>query len=261
MIGSCNTGGGGLNFHIVGGTTAPSSPSENTIWVETSAAVTGYVFSAAAPSNPAAGTVWFKASASSNVAFSATKKNQIMVYPNLARQYVGGEWIQKTAQIWQNGAWIGWTVYLFQNGNVFSDVTGGWSTSGAWTSDGWSSGSFAVGESALTLSAGTNGNISASPNNPVDLTNYSQLVAVVDSITGTAGQGLTLCVCSTRNENFDPGGTMANLPPSTLASAVISGTGTVSVNIANLTGNAYPKLICMSKSGTRAISVSEVYLQ
>lgn len=47
------TGGGGsaagLNFKVVGGTTQPSNPSENTIWVNTDKEITGWIFSAKNP--------------------------------------------------------------------------------------------------------------------------------------------------------------------------------------------------------------------
>ena len=45
MIGPTNArgGGGGLNLKVVGGTTQPTNPRENTIWVNTTTAITGYV--------------------------------------------------------------------------------------------------------------------------------------------------------------------------------------------------------------------------
>ena len=52
MIGRTNAGGGaggGLNFKVVGGTSAPASPKENTIWVNTSTAITSWDFSATEP--------------------------------------------------------------------------------------------------------------------------------------------------------------------------------------------------------------------
>ena len=50
MIGRTNVGGGAsLNFKVVGGTSAPSNPKENTIWVNTSTAITIWDFSATEP--------------------------------------------------------------------------------------------------------------------------------------------------------------------------------------------------------------------
>lgn len=41
--------GGGLNFKVVGDTTAPVSPSENMIWINTDVPITSYIFSAKEP--------------------------------------------------------------------------------------------------------------------------------------------------------------------------------------------------------------------
>ena len=41
--------GAGLNFKVVGGTTQPSNPSENTIWVNTDKEIAGWIFSAKNP--------------------------------------------------------------------------------------------------------------------------------------------------------------------------------------------------------------------
>lgn len=52
MIFNMSGGGGGdakLNFEVVGGTSAPASPKENTIWVNTSTTITSWVFSSNNP--------------------------------------------------------------------------------------------------------------------------------------------------------------------------------------------------------------------
>lgn len=122
MIGRTNTGGGGgsggLNFQVIGGTTAPNNPKENTIWVNTSTKITGWVFSATQPTG-ATGMVWISTGASSPVAFNALKKNNITVYPISAKQYVSGAWVEKTAQVYKNGAWADFApepFYIFKSG-------------------------------------------------------------------------------------------------------------------------------------------------
>lgn len=42
-------GGGGLNFRVIGGTTAPAKPKENDIWVNTDVKITEWVFSGEEP--------------------------------------------------------------------------------------------------------------------------------------------------------------------------------------------------------------------
>lgn len=120
MIGITNAGGGGggsLNFKVVGGTSAPAAPAENTIWVNTSVAITSWVFSATAPTSPAAGMVWFATGSSSSVAFNAVKKNGIWVYPAGCQQYVSGAWVDKTAKTYQSGAWVEWLYWLYDTGS------------------------------------------------------------------------------------------------------------------------------------------------
>lgn len=131
MIGRTNTGGcggGGLNFQVIGGTTAPSNPKENMIWINTSTTITDYVFSATQPS-AATGRVWISTGTSSQIEFNALKKNGIQVYPISAKQYVSGAWVEKTAMSYQGGQWVEWWVWngdLFVNGDQIEKVTGGW---------------------------------------------------------------------------------------------------------------------------------------
>lgn len=148
MLGRTNTGGGGasLNFKVVGGTTAPSNPKENTIWVNTDTEVTGYVFGSTEPETTANGMVWVATGTQSGVAFNALKKNGVMVYPVSAKQYIGGAWVKKTAKSYQGGAWVDWSKDLFNNGAVcefstykennatltIGDVITAQSTSGTW---------------------------------------------------------------------------------------------------------------------------------
>ena len=110
-------GGGGLNFKVVGGTVQPASPSENMIWVNTSVAITSWVFSTTAPTSPAAGMVWFSTGPISSVAFNAVKTNGIWVYPTGCQQYISGAWVAKTAKTYQSGAWVEWLYWLYDTGS------------------------------------------------------------------------------------------------------------------------------------------------
>lgn len=120
MIGITNAGGGGggsLNFKVVGGTSAPASPAENTIWVNTAADITGWAFSPAAPSSPKEGTVWLRTGLNSPVGFNAIKKNGLWVYPTACQQYTSGAWVAKTAKTYQSGAWVEWLYWLYDTGS------------------------------------------------------------------------------------------------------------------------------------------------
>lgn len=118
-------GGGGLNFKVVGGTVQPTSPSENMIWVNTSVAITSWVFSTTAPTSPAAGMVWFSTGPISSVAFNAVKKNGIWVYPTGCQQYVSGAWVTKTAKTYQSSAWKDWQLTLYKAGTKRVKFTDG----------------------------------------------------------------------------------------------------------------------------------------
>ena len=107
-----------LNFKIVGGTTRPETPQENTIWINTDTAIGEYQFSSTKPVTRADGSglqtgdVWIKTAEKSVLSINAVKKNAVNIYPVRAYQYSGSEWIYKPAKVYQSG-WkdIGLTVY------------------------------------------------------------------------------------------------------------------------------------------------------
>ena len=125
MIFNMSGGGAALNFKVVGNP-QPENPSENTIWINTDAEITGWAFSASEPENPVDGDVWITIGTASMVAFNALKNNSIMVYPMTAKQYIGGAWVGVTAKSYQGGAWVDWFPYLYSPGNECEDITGGW---------------------------------------------------------------------------------------------------------------------------------------
>jgi hypothetical protein len=124
MVGG--SGSAALDFKVVGGTSAPSSPTENTVWVNTDTEITSWIFSAAEPETTAEGLVWIQTGSSSPVSFNALKKNGITVYPISAKQFVNGNWVSVDASTYQNGAWNSWIVYLFKKNDQCIDLTGGW---------------------------------------------------------------------------------------------------------------------------------------
>lgn len=114
-------GGAGLNYSVkayASESTLPSVEKENTIAVFTDVEPTSHIFSATEPESPEEGMVWFLVGASSTVAFVATKKNPVMVYPLSAKQYIEGTWVDKTAKSYQNGKWVSWISYIFDGGWV-----------------------------------------------------------------------------------------------------------------------------------------------
>ena len=97
--------GPSLNFNIVGGTSQPSNPTPNMIWIETDTAINGYSFSIEEPTNPSNGLVWIATGSNASHSFSVIKNNTIIVYPSSALQYINNNWEVKTAYIYQNSIW------------------------------------------------------------------------------------------------------------------------------------------------------------
>lgn len=118
--GSSGNSGTDLNFSIVGGTTQPQNPEENTIWVNTDVEITGWVFGATEPENPIEGMVWIKTGPNSDNSFNVIKEEVINVYPIKVSQYVSNSWQDKIANIYQSNEWldIDSRYLLLYNGSI-----------------------------------------------------------------------------------------------------------------------------------------------
>lgn len=109
-------GAGGLNFKVVGGTERPAKPKENMIWAKTGTEITGWSFSENEPEAPIDnGVVWFETGVSPT-SFNALTKNEIILRPISAYQYISGEWHSVDAEIYQDGKWDEWINYIFRDG-------------------------------------------------------------------------------------------------------------------------------------------------
>ena len=120
-------GGSSLNFKVVGSTAQPASPKENLIWVNTSTKISSWAFGTEEPAVKSAGTVWIVTGVSSSNAFNALKKNALMIYPTVAKQYNGSTWADVAAKIYKGGQWhdfVDWDVLFDYGDNIV--VTGGW---------------------------------------------------------------------------------------------------------------------------------------
>ena len=178
------SGGGGaaLNFKVMGGTAEPSNHAENTIWIDTDAKITGWLFSSHQPENPAEGMVWIATGSASNAEINALKKNVIMVYPLSAKHYINGAWVDKTVKSYQGGEWVDlWNGSLYDSGNEYTEITGGWVAEGKAMGN-WE-GARGVGTPVLTkhsdnmvFSVSSNGNGAMFyTKNKINLANYTTL--------------------------------------------------------------------------------------
>lgn len=105
-----------LNFSVVGGTTQPSNPKENTIWVNTDVKITGWLFDVTEPENPTEGMLWIATGITSPVTLNVLKKDGITIHPLFAKQYISGALVDKPARIYQNGNWKDWVLFLVKDG-------------------------------------------------------------------------------------------------------------------------------------------------
>lgn len=174
-------GGSSLNFKVVGNP-QPANAKENTIWINTDDKITGWDFTLVEPSAPTEGMIWVCTNFYSITPFNALKKNSLMVYPVLAKQYLGGLWLVKEAMIYQGGTWKAWwDGTLYDSGKQYEAFTGGITS---WKCVQANKGSVSFGTDRITLSANYGMGVSVGPGKLIDLTDFTTLSVNVLSITG-----------------------------------------------------------------------------
>jgi hypothetical protein len=181
MLGRTNSGGGTGNaaeLTIYGGTTRPAKATQNTIWIDTDVEITSYVLSSKEPETPAEGMAWIKIgnSKGSIQANAPVGDNWITVYPITAKQYISGEWVNKTAKSYQNAQWVDWLVRIVPN-NSFT-----------WSVFTPSRGNVVINEDGTVAVTGTSTNYHGIgyTNEAFDLTGFNKM-----KITYTATNGYT----------------------------------------------------------------------
>lgn len=233
MIYGSSSGSGGdasLNFSIVAQADQPTSPTENMIWVETSAEMTGWVLSATAPVSPVEGMVWISTGTSSLFSFNALgdAKNTLMVYPLNVSQYNNGAWVSVAAMSYINGEWVDWwNGEYYLPGNMFDNLTGGWKiVSGTGMDTGFTD-SGIVFESI----ASTERQASAYTNQKIDVSDYTKMLVTVN--VETVGNGFTFGLSS---DNTKQGASFAY---SKKQSSVTSGAVELELDISSVSGEYY----------------------
>lgn len=211
-----NYEGAELNFKIVGGTSQPSNPTENTIWVNTSTDISSWVFSTKQPENPNNGMVWIPAGNDSSVKFNVLKKNDITIYPQTAKQYINGAFVSVSAKIYQGNKWIDFVTYLYHNGEEFIETTGGWTVYSLKHSGGASSQNkkpnFTIGSDSLTITGLNLAGGVVRMNNKINITGKNNLVLDANIVAPVADdKALVLRVWSSMGTYHDTN-TVASLP-------------------------------------------------
>lgn len=235
-------GSGGLNFKVVGGETQPADPAENTIWVNTSAAITSWVLSAVEPESPEEGMVWIVTAESGAASLNALKKNGIVISLASTKNYTGDGFANVNAMIYQGGEWAQfsqeWDGALFDNGEQYTAVTGGWTNTE---------------EGAATLSASVWSNSTFS--NPVrttemvDVSDFDTLYVTYTAVTKSAYFGVTKTADLTLSSQF-------------AASKQATAAGTLALDVSRLTGEYYVTLVAGAATGANcAFTASKVWLE
>lgn len=254
-----------LNFEVVGGTVAPESPVENTIWVNTDVAISSWVFSANQPTSPVEGMVWLRASISSSAPINILKENSIYVYPDSCKQYLSGEWVNMDAMTYQNGEWLQWYIYLLKDGALTDLGLGlGTNVQGGWTGYGNGSITYTEGDClCLNVAAGKNAIGSATrTTNTIDLTPYRELRVRVKDFSATgANPGSFALIVGGTSAYQGSGGTRAASIGTGFADMYIG--QIISLDISNVTGSYYVILAASHFGNTTAqggrVDIDQIY--
>ena len=249
-IGAIQTGHE-LNFTVVGGMAEPENPTENTIWVSTDQAITGWVFSHNLPDSPFEGMVWIVNGISGVHEFDAVSDVSLRVQVASAKQYISGAWVIKTTKVYQNGAWCETILYLYNNGYSNTSVTGGWTT----TQYDYSSSVGNRGTPTITYNTTNIKYVGLGAKhcifntvNKVNLTAYKTLKVVISSHSHDSNWAM---MANVKN-------TPACYASTRVAGCSINGANTYSVNIESLSGEYY---IVFNSYGANTTVITQIYLE
>lgn len=255
MIGMTNARGGKdrLNLRVFGGTTAPSNPKSNDIWVKTSIAIPNYsVYINETNSNfwtgAANGSIYIKFEASYSATRDTTGANIIKYRSgsNLQEfnvnflgcmQIMNGVWANVEAYIYHNG-WHQfssvWNGELFDNGNQYEGVTVGWDGANSYSPN-----------LTATHEYGTS---TISTANAVDMSRFSTL-KFIGSGNGSDVDGIDPARCTITNESGED-----------VALLEFQNNGTYAVSVAVLSGKYYVRFVAAGSRGNK-LDISKVWLE
>lgn len=256
MIFNASGGGAPLNFKVLGGTSQPSGQ-ENTIWVNTDAGITSWVFAPTAPETPAEGMVWFSTGQSSVVAFNALRKNTITVCPLAAKQYIGDKWEEREAMSYQGGEWRSWIRYLYNNGDACTENGGDWAAAGKnLSSDGGGSSkpTMTMNGTNMVMTLNVSGNKGGIvyKEQAIDLTGVSTI-----NIKGKRSTALSLETWTSLNVWSSLGTYIVSNRAANLNFGKDTGTLDLNLDVSRLTGEHY---IGFGLYGNQTLTITEVSL-
>ena len=107
MIGKVNAGGSSLLLHVIVGGAQPSSPAENTIWINTATPTTDWAVGYNLPSSGNNGQVFIQCIgylASNNL--ELLHIHSLKICPTYFYQYSSGAWSRVAGAYYVNGNWV-----------------------------------------------------------------------------------------------------------------------------------------------------------
>lgn len=183
----------------------------------------------------AEGAMWFPVGTSSLTEFNALRKNGIQVYPQGAKQYVGGALVSKDAKIYQNGAWANlWNGQIYTRGDEWNAVTGGIEIAynPSQTTEYVVKGSDKIN---FLLPSGQSFQAAIFTKDKIDLTNFTKLCAKIEncSATNTVSPNVTFGYSSVKTIESYVGKTTKD---------AASGNFTLTVDLSGVQGSYYVQL-------------------
>ena len=137
--------GGGLLFTVVGGTTIPSSPKENTVWVNTSTTIKNVYAQVYEPTNPVSGDVWINTHVtldsngvpivSDALTMAVSESPLIRISAKSGQQWDGSAWKKLPTRVYKNNAWSPDVLVILMDGEwgQLGEPTKGYRGSGSST--------------------------------------------------------------------------------------------------------------------------------
>lgn len=224
------TGGAGssLNFTVVKGTTQPSSPAENTIWVNTATTISKWSIKGSINTSVAGTSGEVVLVAKMGDGISAIKgNNKLYFIPVKAYQYVSGAWQSKKVSYYVNGKWVS---------GGFVITADNWTPSGTTKVTNVSGG---VRIECVTQSEYSH----ATLKDKIDLTGISSIEMKVKAVKGNMGSGFYTLFTVTKSKptgNIYAEGDVG----------IVTGTGTFSINTSALSGEYYLTVQAGYQTGT-----------
>ncbi len=258
------TGGAALNLKVVGGTSQPASPVENTVWVNTDTAITEWVFSSERPTAKLDGTalsggeVWIRCGTSATAPLNALKKNAAFEYPNACFQYIAGAWAAKTAKNYNGSAWVSWDTPIWASGTLNTALTGG-NLNGCYTrinqyayAAGPASISYGLNDLTWTLSVAGQSSYCHMTPLKINMAEYSKLQIDISN-TGTATGWILLT-------NSSPNSVEWSTVSATYIQINSGSNGIRTIDLSSLNGSYYLVITGYVNHGTVNLVIKSIFL-